>query len=189
VTMGVLRSNALPNHGPNTPILYYVFDVMLLAGRDVTAETLDARRELLERSVLPKLDEPVRYAGDLKASLRDLIHSVTTQRLEGLVAKRRDSKYEPGLRTGAWLKMRIHQGQAFRRGRAKLTRALLWGEVDARRSQASGCPRLSKIRIPASSVSGLVLRACQRAHIRRHESRRACLSPIASQQLRREPNA
>jgi bifunctional non-homologous end joining protein LigD len=88
--------NALQNYSsPKIPIIYYVFDVMVLAGRDVKADTLEARRKLLERNVLPKLAEPVRYAGELKASLRDLIQSVKAQRLEGLVAKRRDSRYEP----------------------------------------------------------------------------------------------
>ena len=48
----------------------------------------------------------------LEASLQDLIASVKAQGLEGLVAKRRDSKYEPGLRSGAWQKMRTNQGQA-----------------------------------------------------------------------------
>jgi DNA ligase D-like protein (predicted ligase) len=106
--------NALQNYGsPKTPIIYYVFDVMVLAGRDVKALTLEARRELLERKILPKLTEPVRYTGELKASLRDLIQSVRAQRLEGLVAKRRDSRYEPGLRSGAWMKSRINQGQEF----------------------------------------------------------------------------
>ena len=33
--------------------------------------------------------------------------------LEGLVAKRKDSVYEPGLRTGAWRKMRVNVGQEF----------------------------------------------------------------------------
>jgi ATP-dependent DNA ligase len=33
--------------------------------------------------------------------------------LEGLIAKRRDSYYEPGFRSGAWQKMRINQGQEF----------------------------------------------------------------------------
>ena len=57
--------NALQNYGSaSTPILYYVFDVMVLAGRDVKTETLDARRELLEQRVVPKLAEPVRYVGD-----------------------------------------------------------------------------------------------------------------------------
>ena len=106
--------NTLQNYSsPKIPIIYYVFDVMVLAGRDVKAETLEARREVLERKILPKLTEPVRYTGDLKASLRDLIESVRAQRLEGLVAKRRDSRYEPGLRSGAWMKSRINQGQEF----------------------------------------------------------------------------
>jgi bifunctional non-homologous end joining protein LigD len=105
--------NALQNFSPGTAVVYYVFDVMVLEGRDVTGETLEARRELLERTVLPALAEPVRYTGELRASLRDLIHSVKAQGLEGLVAKRRNSKYEPGLRSGAWMKMRVNRGQEF----------------------------------------------------------------------------
>jgi bifunctional non-homologous end joining protein LigD len=105
--------NALQNLTPGTAVVYFVFDVMVLGGRDVTAHTLAKRRELLERKVLPALAEPVRYAGELNASLRDLIHSVKTQGLEGLIAKRRNSTYEPGLRSGAWMKMRVNRGQEF----------------------------------------------------------------------------
>jgi DNA ligase D-like protein (predicted ligase) len=106
--------NALQNSvGSPAAIVYYVFDVMVLSGRDVSGETLMTRRELLERKVLPTLAEPVRYAGVLEASLRDLIHAVKTQGFEGLVAKRRNSRYEPGARSGAWMKMRINRGQEF----------------------------------------------------------------------------
>ena len=42
-----------------------------------------------------------------------LIKSVKEQGLEGLVAKRLDSPYEPGLRSGAWQKMRVNRGQEF----------------------------------------------------------------------------
>jgi bifunctional non-homologous end joining protein LigD len=104
--------NALQNStGSQTPIVYYVFDVMVLAGRDVRSEPLSTRRVLLEEKVLPALSEPVRYTGVLDASLRDLIPAVKTQGFEGLVAKRRNSRYEPGLRSGAWMKMRINRGQ------------------------------------------------------------------------------
>jgi DNA ligase D-like protein (predicted ligase) len=96
-----------------TPIVYFVFDVLVLAGRNVMSEPLEARRKLLERRVLPKLGDPVRYIGELDANLRDLVESVKAQGLEGLVAKRRDSRYESGLRSGAWLKMRINRGQEF----------------------------------------------------------------------------
>lgn len=97
--------------GPQTPIVYYVFDVIVVAGRDVSSEPLSTRRALLEEKILPTLGEPVRYTGILDASLRDLIHAVKTQGFEGLVAKRRNSRYEPGLRSGAWMKMRINRGQ------------------------------------------------------------------------------
>jgi DNA ligase D-like protein (predicted ligase) len=106
--------NALQNYDPaRTPVVYYVFDVMVLAGRDVQTQSLDARRVLLEREVLPTLAEPVRYPGELNAGLRELIHSVKTHGLEGLVAKRRTSVYEPGVRSGAWMKMRVNRGQEF----------------------------------------------------------------------------
>src|SRR5580765_7374282 len=71
------------------------------------------RRELIEKHVLPELADPIRYSPILEASLPDLIRSVKAQGLERLVAKRRDSKYEPGLRSGAWQKMRINHGQKF----------------------------------------------------------------------------
>src|SRR5438093_2554638 len=61
--------NALQNYGSApAPVLYYVFDVMVLNGRDVMCEPLERRRELLEKRVLPKLTEPVSYASPLDAS-------------------------------------------------------------------------------------------------------------------------
>jgi DNA ligase D-like protein (predicted ligase) len=106
--------NVLQNHGSSgTSLLYFVFDVMVLAGRDVMKEPLRTRRALLESKILPKLSEPVRYAGPLDAALPVLVESVKANGLEGLVAKRLDSRYEPGLRSGAWLKMRVNRGQEF----------------------------------------------------------------------------
>jgi bifunctional non-homologous end joining protein LigD len=74
-------------------------------------DQLTARRQLIEQHVLPKLADPIRYSPVLEASLSGLIRSVKQQGLEGLVAKRRDSKYQSGLRSGAWMKMRVNQGQ------------------------------------------------------------------------------
>jgi DNA ligase D-like protein (predicted ligase) len=106
--------NMLQNYGSATaPLHFFVFDLLRLNGKEVMGEPLVKRRELLEKRVLPKLSEPVRYSPELKASLKDLIQSVKAQGLEGLVAKRRDSKYEPGLRSGVWQKMRANQGQEF----------------------------------------------------------------------------
>jgi ATP-dependent DNA ligase len=96
----------LQNNGSSrTPVFYFVFDI-ILRGHSVMRETLAARRELLEK-------ERVAEAGGTRA-LRAvwggrssvLIESVKAQGLEGLVTKRLDRRYEPGLRSGAWQKMR-----------------------------------------------------------------------------------
>lgn len=106
--------NALQNYSSSkVPIVYYVFDVLILAGRNVMSEHLSARRDLLQRHILPKLGEPIRECPELNASLRDLIDAVRSHGLEGVVAKRLDSGYEPGQRSGAWRKMRINQAQEF----------------------------------------------------------------------------
>src|SRR5262249_12122053 len=106
--------NALQNFASGqTPLLYYLFDVPILAGTDLMSEPLMRRRDLLQTHVLSKLGEPIRESPTLDASLKDLIQSVKTQGLEGIVAKRLDSRYEPGQRSGAWQKMRVNQDQEF----------------------------------------------------------------------------
>ena len=113
-TSGRPSFNTLQNYSsPSAPIYYYVFDVLLLRGRSVMSETLDVRRDLLRRHVLPKLREPIRYAEELHGSVPDLLKAVRAYGFEGLVAKRRDSLYESGKRSGAWRKVRVNQGQEF----------------------------------------------------------------------------
>src|SRR5215467_8757505 len=48
--------NTLQNYGSSkAPIIYYVFDVLILAGRDVRSERLSIRRDLLRRHILQKV--------------------------------------------------------------------------------------------------------------------------------------
>jgi bifunctional non-homologous end joining protein LigD len=78
--------SALQNGSSTAQLCYYVFDVLVLAGRNVMTEPLSDRRELLRRQVLPRLGEPIREAPQFDASLPDLIRAVREQGLEGLVA-------------------------------------------------------------------------------------------------------
>jgi len=105
--------NALQNYGSTGPLFYYVFDVMVVAGEDVMALPLEDRKEILRSRVLSKLADPICESPELEASLPELIQSVKAQGLEGLEAKRRHSRYEPGQRSGAWRKTRVNQGQEF----------------------------------------------------------------------------
>jgi DNA ligase D-like protein (predicted ligase) len=106
--------NTLQNYGPReVPIFYYAFDLPVLSSGDLRSEALHFRRGLLRTKVLSKLGEPIRYSPELDGSLADLVQSVREQKFEGLIAKRLDSRYESGERSGAWLKMRVNQGQEF----------------------------------------------------------------------------
>ena len=106
--------NALQNAGSaEVQILYYVFDVLMVAGRDLMSKPLALRRTILREKILPRLKDPVRECPQLDASLSDVIAAVREQGLEGVVAKNLNSTYESGRRSGAWQKMRINKGQEF----------------------------------------------------------------------------
>lgn len=60
--------NVLQNFGSSTgPVVYYAFDLLVLAGKSVMDEPLTRRRELLEEKVFPRLSEPLRYSPALDA--------------------------------------------------------------------------------------------------------------------------
>jgi ATP-dependent DNA ligase len=60
---------------------------------------------------MPRMPEQIRFSKTLEATASELVAAVKKQGLEGVIAKRRDSLYEPGRRSGAWVKMRINKGQ------------------------------------------------------------------------------
>src|SRR5712671_309479 len=91
-------------------IHYFVFDLLILKQRDLTNLPLTERRKLL-KSI--KLSGRIRLSEQFDIPATDMVSAVGQQGLEGVVAKRKDSLYEPGKRTGAWAKMRINKGQEF----------------------------------------------------------------------------
>ena len=56
---------------------------------------------------------PIGLSENIEAAPTDLIRVVKEFGFEGIVAKRKDSVYEPGKRTGAWVKYRVNRGQEF----------------------------------------------------------------------------
>jgi bifunctional non-homologous end joining protein LigD len=93
-------------------IQYYVFDLLCWKGRDLTGVTLVERRALL-KSVVVIRDKRIRIADYFEAAPKDLLSAVREQRLEGIIGKRKDSVYQPGKRSGAWIKYRVNRGQEF----------------------------------------------------------------------------
>jgi bifunctional non-homologous end joining protein LigD len=91
--------------------VFYVFDLLILAGEDLRNEPLELRRKLLHTRVMSRLAEPIRFSETIPAAAAELIRAVREQGLEGVIAKRRGSSYQPGRRSGAWVEMRVNQGQ------------------------------------------------------------------------------
>ncbi|MGZ4437592.1 MAG: non-homologous end-joining DNA ligase [Nocardioidaceae bacterium] len=84
-----------------TPVTLLVFDVLRLDGDDVTGLPLHERRALLESLGLADVhwQTPPAYDDGLM-----LLEATKQQGLEGVVSKKRDSRYHPGRRTPDWLK-------------------------------------------------------------------------------------
>lgn len=104
--------NLLQNYtGASSHIRYFVFDVMVLKGRDLTHLPLSERRKLLV--LLPFANSRIAISEFLEVPAETMLAAVKEQGLEGVVAKRIDSLYEAGERSGAWVKHRLNAGQEF----------------------------------------------------------------------------
>lgn len=94
------------------PLIYYVFDLLFLNGQDLRNEPLSARRKLLV-GILKKAPADIRFSQELRGSKDELLRVAQEFGLEGLVAKKPNSLYESGRRSGAWVKVKITKNQEF----------------------------------------------------------------------------
>src|SRR3954447_12524421 len=132
--MHLTREAQVKRLAKEAPVTYVAFDLVWLDGRSLTDRPYAERRALLrkllaggERWQVP--DHVVGGGAQLLAATRE-------QGLEGIVAKRLDSPYEPGRRTGHWLKIKNTNRQELvvggwlpgeGRGRARI--GALWAGV------------------------------------------------------------
>jgi bifunctional non-homologous end joining protein LigD len=93
-------------------IHYFIFDLLVCNHRDLTNLPLTKRRELM-KSVLSLRSPKIRIAEQFEVTASDMLAAVRYQQLEGVIAKRKDSLYEAGKRSGAWVKCRANRGQEF----------------------------------------------------------------------------
>ena len=113
---GQVSFNTLQRHrSAASAIRFYVFDLLIIAGRSMLHEPLLKRREALSDLLAPvrKKSSAIELSQTVTASAQDMIRAITELGLEGIIAKRQDSFYEPGKRSGAWLKYKVNQGQEF----------------------------------------------------------------------------
>lgn len=91
------------NSQPDIPIRYYVFDLLYADGYSLVGVELEERKKLLRKVLID--DDLVRFSDHFENGTR-LYEAASEQKLEGIVAKRRRSRYEQK-RSSDWLKIKI----------------------------------------------------------------------------------
>ncbi|MBV9009452.1 MAG: non-homologous end-joining DNA ligase [Verrucomicrobia bacterium] len=128
----------------DAPLLFYAFDLLQMNGRSLLSLPLTERKQLLG-AMLPKTSNAIRFSGELPGEPQTLLEEVKRRGLEGLIGKQRDSVYEPGRRSGAWIKIKCVNEQEFviggytpPAGSRKFFGALLVGYYDRKRLLFAG---------------------------------------------------
>jgi bifunctional non-homologous end joining protein LigD len=108
----VLDSDGKPNfsrlmNGDTDGLVYYVFDILWLNGKDLTQLPLHNRKQIL-KNILPASDV-IRYCDHIEASGLEMYKVAAEHGLEGIVAKNRYSRYYSGIRSSNWNKIKCRK--------------------------------------------------------------------------------
>jgi bifunctional non-homologous end joining protein LigD len=103
--------SAMQQGKPGTTYLYVVFDLLELDGEPLIELPLVERRRRLEK-LIDRRNRTVQIS-EVFEDGEALLEAAKQQRFEGIVAKRADSRYQPGRRTRDWLKIKTHGRQEF----------------------------------------------------------------------------
>lgn len=89
------------------PVLYYVFDMLALDGRNMESLPLIKRKAILKKML--KKNPVIRYCDHVKGKGTAFFELAQQKGLEGIIAKQQDSEYSRGVRSKQWLKIKNAQ--------------------------------------------------------------------------------
>ena len=91
-------------------LVFYIFDVLWLEGKDLTNIPLVGRRQILN-SVVPEQNDKIQLSKLFDASGTDFFAAADKMGLEGIIAKKANSIYTPDIRSKEWLKIKTETRQ------------------------------------------------------------------------------
>ena len=97
------------NYSRKDKLHYYAFDLLWLNGHDLKNLPLIKRKELL-KELLSDPGSHIHYLDHIEKEGENFFREVEEKELEGIIAKRKDSKYHPAWRSDEWLKIKtVHR--------------------------------------------------------------------------------
>ena len=99
--------------GRKSPVYFYAFDLLQLDGKILVSLPLAVRKNVLENLCARAGDPRIRYSGAIGGDANQLLKEVQRRGLEGIIGKLPNSAYEPGRRSGAWIKLKCVNEQEF----------------------------------------------------------------------------
>ncbi|HUA20248.1 MAG TPA: DNA ligase D [Bryobacteraceae bacterium] len=108
--ISVADPNTIAHLARSAPVTLFAFDLLYLDGYDLRGVPLEERRRVLE-SVLTPADH-IRLSDRFPVGGKEMLEAARAHGLEGIVAKRRDSKYE-GRRSRDWIKIKVTNSDDF----------------------------------------------------------------------------
>ena len=109
--MHVTNERAIAIHRSESPAALVLFDLLMEADEPLVSEPWTKRRKRLE-AVFGNARDPLRISG-VSRSGSSMLDEARAEGWEGIMAKREDALYRPGVRTKDWLKLKIEQRQEF----------------------------------------------------------------------------
>src|SRR5438552_877905 len=103
--------SAMQQAKPGTPIVYYLFDLLEVEGEPLVDLPLSERRKRLLK-LLDRRNRTVQFSESFDDGSA-LLAAAKERRLEGVMGKRLESRYQPGKRSRDWLKFKAHAEQEF----------------------------------------------------------------------------
>ena len=108
--ISVSDPNSIAHLARSTPVTLFLFDLLYLDGYDLRGVPLEERKRLLKEIL--NVTDHIRLSDDFAANGDAMLEAARANGLEGILAKRRNSKYE-GRRSTEWYKIKVNWNQEF----------------------------------------------------------------------------
>jgi bifunctional non-homologous end joining protein LigD len=111
--MHVKQASVIEQHSSSAPAALILFDILMDGDDVLVRDTWTTRREALVRRIGKLVGDRVRITDSFPGRGDKMLEQARSEGWEGLIAKKMDSRYEPGVRSQSWLKLKIEFRQEF----------------------------------------------------------------------------